>query len=160
MNDAQVLVTGRHLAGPGLRAIGPVLQDLILSAQNELHLMAYLMTESAAPLVDLLESALGRGIKVTLVLNDFPGNSAEMMSRLRSLRQRHGRAIIVTYSEGEGGPLHAKVLVADRRRAVVGSANLSWGGMVTNNEVALLVEDSSAWVLATLIDRLVSQLNS
>lgn len=60
----------------------------------------------------------------------------------------------------EDGPLHAKVLVADRKSAVVGSANLSWGGMVTNNEVALLVQDNSAWTLASLIDRLASQLSS
>lgn len=158
MSDAQVLVTGRHLAGSGLRAIGPVLQDLVQSAQNELHLIAYLVTDSAAPLVDLLESALDKGVKITLILNDFEGNSAEIKDRLRSLARSHRHARFVTYSEDESGPLHAKVLVADRNKAVVGSANLSWGGLVTNNEIALLVQDSSAWALAGLIDRLASQL--
>lgn len=68
MSEAQVLVTGRHFSGFGLRAIGPVLQELVASAKDELHVMAYLLTESAAPLVDQLQSALERGIKLIVVL--------------------------------------------------------------------------------------------
>ena len=158
--SAQVLVTGRYFAGFGLRAIGPVLQELIQSAEVELHLIAYLLTESGAPLIELLEIALERGVKVTFILNEYEGNSAELKSRLRSMAQRHEHAKLLTYNEKESGSLHAKVLVADRKRAVVGSANLSWGGMVTNNEIAVLVEDGSAWELASLIDRLGTQIEA
>jgi phosphatidylserine/phosphatidylglycerophosphate/cardiolipin synthase-like enzyme len=159
MSDAQVLVTGKYFSGLGLRAIGPVLQELVLSAQVELHLMSYLLTEPAAPLVDLLESVLEKGVRVTAVLNAFEGNSRSLLGRLQTLAEKHTHARVLVYSDEQSGPLHAKALVADRRRAVVGSANLSWGGLVTNNEVALLVDDDSAWVLASLIDRLASQVS-
>ncbi len=158
LSDAQVLVTGKYFSGLGLRAIGPVLQELVLSARGELHLMSYLLTESASPLIDLLEEVLEKGVRVTAVLNAYEGNSRPLLSRLLTLGVKHLHARVFVYSGEESGPLHAKVLVADRKRAVVGSANLSWGGMVTNNEIALLVEDGSAWALASLIDRLASQL--
>lgn len=160
LSDAQVLVTGKYFSGLGLRAIGPVLQELVLSAQGELHLMSYLLTESASPLIDLLEGALEKGVRVTAVLNAYEGNSRPLLSRLQALGEKHLHARVFVYSDEESGPLHAKVLVADRKRAVVGSANLSWGGMVTNDEIGLLVEDGSAWALASLVDRLASQLAS
>jgi phosphatidylserine/phosphatidylglycerophosphate/cardiolipin synthase-like enzyme len=159
MSDSQILVTGKYFSSFGLRSIGPVLQELVSTAETEVHLLAYLLTESAAPLVDLLDAALERGVKVTIVLNNFAGNSPELTKHLQSLNETYGHAKVVTYSQEESGPLHAKVLVSDRKRALVGSANLSWGGMVTNNEIAVLIQDNSAWVLASLIDRLVSQLS-
>lgn len=160
MSDAQVLVTGKYFAGLRLRAIGPVLQEMLLSAHDEIHMMSYLLTDSAAALVDLLGEVLEKGVRVTVVVNAYEGNSIPLLNRLQALGQKHRHARVFVYSDEQSGPLHAKVLVADRKRAVVGSANLSWGGMVTNNEVALLVRDSSAWVLASLIDRLASQLGS
>jgi phosphatidylserine/phosphatidylglycerophosphate/cardiolipin synthase-like enzyme len=48
--------------------------------------------------------------------------------------------------------LHAKVLVVDRKKAIVGSANFSWGGMYSNYEVGLLIEGEPAWKLAEIID--------
>jgi len=122
--------------------------------------MSYLLTESASPLIDLLEGALEKGVRVTAVLNAYEGNSRPLLSRLQALGEKHLHARVFVYSDEESGPLHAKVLVADRKRAVVGSANLSWGGMVTNDEIGLLVEDGSAWALASLVDRLASQLAS
>jgi phosphatidylserine/phosphatidylglycerophosphate/cardiolipin synthase-like enzyme len=158
LKDAQVLVTGKCFSGLGLRAIGPVLQELVLSAQEEIHLMSYLLTDSAAPLIDMLEEVLEKGVRVTAVVNSYEGNSKPLLNRLQALAQKHRHARVFVYSDADKGSLHAKVLVADRKRAVVGSANLSWGGMVTNNEISLLVEDSSAWALASLIDRLATQL--
>src|SRR5947209_2244321 len=104
-----------------------------------------------------MEEVLEKGIRVTAVLNAFEGNSKLLLSRLQTLGQKHLHARVFVYTDAESGPLHGEVLIADRKRAVVGSANLSWGGMVTNNEIGLLAENSSAWTLATLADRLASR---
>lgn len=50
--------------------------------------------------------------------------------------------------------LHAKVIVADRSKAVVGSSNLSRRGMLTNYELAVLVEGNAAVTVAKAVDRL------
>jgi len=41
----------------------------------------------------------------------------------------------------ENDILHAKVLVADGYEVLVGSANPTFGGMVKNYEIGLLVDD-------------------
>ena len=48
--------------------------------------------------------------------------------------------------------LHAKVVVIDREKAVLGSANFSWGGMSGNYEIGVLLEGREAWTLSKLVD--------
>jgi cardiolipin synthase len=55
---------------------------------------------------------------------------------------------------GNQTDLHAKVLVVDRSIALVGSANLSFHGMVSNHEMALVVRGPTAEVIAERFDML------
>jgi phosphatidylserine/phosphatidylglycerophosphate/cardiolipin synthase-like enzyme len=48
--------------------------------------------------------------------------------------------------------LHAKVIVSDRDKAVVGSANFSWGGMTSHYEVGVYVDGDEAETLAKMIE--------
>ena len=50
--------------------------------------------------------------------------------------------------------LHAKVVVADRTRALVGSANLSRHGLIINHELAVVIEGPPAGEVARTIDLL------
>jgi cardiolipin synthase len=50
--------------------------------------------------------------------------------------------------------LHAKALIIDRKKAIIGSANLSWGGMFSNHEIAVLLEGKEMWSLASLLELL------
>jgi phosphatidylserine/phosphatidylglycerophosphate/cardiolipin synthase-like enzyme len=158
MSDSQILVTGRHFTGHGLRAVEPVVQELIISAKEEIHILAYLITETAIPLFRLLKDPMARGVKVTIVINNYEGCSGTVKEELQSLRQS-GHIKVIDFSDSEGSLLHAKVLVMDRTKAVFGSANFSWGGMVANHEIGVLLEGSAAWTLANLIDNLISRIS-
>ncbi|HXG23887.1 MAG TPA: phospholipase D-like domain-containing protein [Chthonomonadales bacterium] len=68
-------------------------------------------------------------------------------------------ALIVDFALAGYGLLHAKVIVIDRRQAIVGSANLTAGGLGKNHEIAVLVEGEVAWEIASLIDRMVGRTN-
>jgi len=160
MNKIQVLVTGKYFLGSGFRAVEPVLEELISSAQEEIHIVAYLITESAIPLLNLLESAIQRGIKVTFVVNDLNNHPNIIKKKLYSYSQNFPYVRIVNFQDPEGSQLHAKILIVDRKKAVVGSANFSWGGLINNHEVAILIENSYAWKLATLIDNLINKYTS
>jgi phosphatidylserine/phosphatidylglycerophosphate/cardiolipin synthase-like enzyme len=92
------------------------------------------------------------------VLNNYEGCSETIKEELRSLRQ-FAYVKVVDFSDPEGSLLHAKVLVMDRKKAVFGSANFSWGGMVANHEVGVLLEGNSAWTLATLIENLIGRIS-
>lgn len=158
MSSYQLLVTGRYFTGHGFRAVQPVVDEIISSAQDELTIVAYLITESAADLLLQTEQAAARGIRVTFILNK-PWNLPEFVrKKLAELKACSRQLEIYAFDDANGGELHAKVVIADRKRAVIGSANLSWGGMVANHEVGVLVEGEPVWALADVIDRLASNL--
>lgn len=159
MSAAQIIVTGRFFTGQGLRAAEPVIQELVTSAREEIQILAYLISESAIPLLQLLRGSVERGVKLTLILNNYDGCSQSVKDELVSL-QRFGYAKVMNFNDPQGSLLHAKVLIADRKRAIFGSANFSWGGLVANHEIGVLLEGDPAWALAGIIDSLVEKLRT
>lgn len=150
-----ILVTGKYFTGQGLRAFEPVIEELILSAEKEIYVAAYVMTVSVLPMLALLETVLERGIEVLFVLNNFEQYPKRVKCRLMDLTKRFSYMRLVDFSDVDGSQLHAKVLVVDRERAVIGSANFSWGGMVGNHEIGVYLEGDHARKVAKLIDNLV-----
>ncbi len=135
----------------------PVMQELVQRARDEIHILAYVMTRQALPLLEAIDSALARGVKTTIVLNVIPNQQVELESELNSLVRMYPHAIVRYFDQADGSQLHAKVLVADREQAVVGSANYTWGGFVANHEIGVLLSGEAAWELARLADKLAFQ---
>ncbi len=157
MSDVQILITGRYFAGSGYRSFEPVLEELLVSAKREVHIVSYVLTQSALPFLHRVEEALYRGVQVCMVCDEASFTDEEVSTRLFDIEQRYSAFMkLVRFHDPEGSRLHAKVVVVDRQKAVVGSANLSWGGLAANHEIGLLVEGNIAWSLADLIDALVS----
>jgi cardiolipin synthase len=154
-STVQLLGTGPEFIREGIRGIEPVIQELILSARKDVHILAYLFTPQATKFIDLLEQAAERSVEVKILVNRFENQDARIQSRLRAV-ERQRTVKLGTLGGEDGRQLHAKVVVADRRRAVIGSANFSWGGMVVNYEVGVLIEGQQAWKMAKLIDELMS----
>ena len=153
--DVQILVTGSRFTGKGFRAIEPVMEELIHSASQEIHLTAYVLTPSAIGLLNLLEDALERGVRLTAIVNNLEQQPREIVEKMRFMAARFPHMRLSSFSSPEGRYLHAKVLVVDRKTAVMGSANLTWGGLVANHELALLIRGDAVWQLASLLDTLV-----
>jgi cardiolipin synthase len=61
------------------------------------------------------------------------------------------------WSKAPGGLMHAKVLAADRQRALVGSANFTRGGFGRNVEVGLKLEGTTVETICRLFDRLIRE---
>lgn len=148
----EILVTGPELIGKGVRGIEPVIEEIINEASSEIHIMTYLLTSSALRILELLRRAAERGIRITIVINDLKSQHPRVIAELRSMAGQFPHVRVVSFVGLHGGQLHAKVIVADRKKAVVGSANLSWGGMYSNYEVGLLIEGEPAWQLAEIVE--------
>jgi cardiolipin synthase len=157
MNRVQFLATGPKLLKAGVRAIEPVIEELIQQAECEIHIVAYMFTTQALHILDLLEKAAERGIKITIVINRLASQEEQVRARLEFLNHKFHYVRLVNFSDISGGQLHAKIVAVDRKRAVIGSANLSKGGMVTNYEIGVLIEGESVWKLAQLIDFFVNE---
>lgn len=157
MSESTILATKTHMIGGGVRGTGPAIRELIEEAKDEIHILAYSMTEEAVPIIRLLESGLDRGLRVVLVINRLDRQNGRVTAMLHSMNRRYGRFKLGDFDDPDGWDLHAKVLVQDRRAAVIGSANISWRGMEKNIEIGILVRDGSAWRLSSIIDDLAAR---
>jgi cardiolipin synthase len=154
MSKIRVLVSGLNWMGSGIGSIESAIERLLAEARNEILLTAYSIG-NADRIFELLESALARGVRVRMVVNRLSEQHESVQRRLERLRQNYPHFVLLPFEPAEErGDLHAKVLVVDRQRALVGSSNLSYNGMVLNHELAVLIEGKESSEIARVIDRL------
>ncbi len=151
MKQITLLATGERLVGRGVRAFNPVLEEILRSASREIQIAVYRVDISALPLLDILEEATHRGVRVLLILSALNEQPEIVQRKLFHLSGLPG-AQVVDFRLEKGDLLHAKTIVVDRQRAVIGSANLTWGGLVRNYEIGVLLEGPEAWEIARLLD--------
>ena len=154
MTEAQLLATGPELLGHGVRGVEPVLQELIETAHRELQIVAYVLTPSAMKLLAPAQVAAERGVKVTIIVNRFENQKPGVKTWLRKACRSSPAFRALDFSPRDRKELHAKLCIADRNRAVLGSANYSWGGLVSNYEIGILLEGTMAWQLADMVDEI------
>lgn len=154
MTKVEILATGPELIRKGIRGIEPVMEEIIMQACKEIQIMAYLFTSNALHILDLIENAARRGIKISIVVNELQSQDPTITLKLRRMTEDFPHVRVFDFTDPKKKQLHAKIIVVDRKKAVVGSANFSWGGMYSNYEVGLLIEGPSAWKLAEIVDHL------
>lgn len=150
--------------GPGAhgsqRLTAGVLHELLMGAQERILLISF-ATHTLRMLAGDLRAAVERGVDVTVLFettadsagyyktaDDQPFGSIDGICRLRWPTDRRR----------PGALLHAKALVIDRRRVLVGSANLTRRALEDNLELGLLIEDpTTARAIEQHVDRLVKE---
>ncbi len=149
-----IIATGELFVGYGVRSIGAVITEIIREARCEIQIMAYLIT--SPDFVDLLVSAAERGVSVTVVINDMQEQPQEIREKLLYAARKFNYFVVSEFCQKYKGSLHAKVIVVDRQKAVIGSANFTKHGIESgNHEIAVLVYGSEVEKVARLIDRAV-----
>jgi phosphatidylserine/phosphatidylglycerophosphate/cardiolipin synthase-like enzyme len=148
-----LLATGERLVGGGVRAFDPVIAGLLETAHREIQIAIYRIDASALPLLDLLEQAAARGVRILILVSALENQPVPVRERLESM-SHWPQVRVVDFRRAAGGLLHAKVVLVDRERVVIGSANLTWGGLVGNHEIGVLIEGAEAWEIGSLLDRL------
>jgi cardiolipin synthase len=156
VDNVSLAVTGAGWLGGGVPAVERVLAELVGSAQQEIMLTAYSITPGSDRIWLEFHRALATGIRVVVVIDRLGEQHEDTRSMLHRLVQTYPDAFSLYdfAGEDEGTGLHAKVLVVDRRVALVGSANLSLRGMVTAHEMATIVRGPTADRIAQRLDAL------
>ncbi len=153
-NRVSLIVTGLGWLGGGVQAIENALLRLVGGAEHELALAVYAMSPGPERLWAAIAHALDGGIRSTLIVDRLDEQNPAMRDWVHRLKSRHTRTLRVVDFRGEDGNdhLHAKIVVADRRTAIVGSANLTAHGLLLAHELALLVEGPAAEEIAGRLD--------
>lgn len=132
--------------GPGAsgeqRLTAAVLHDLVASANQRVLLVSYAaftLTSLASDLTD----AVARGCTVDVVFETEEDSSGSYSGQSTPFANVAGitRWRWPAEQRGNGAALHAKVLVIDGARALVGSANLTRRALTANLEAGVLIAD-------------------
>lgn len=158
MTEARLIVTGEAFVGRGHRSIDAVMDCLVGSARSRLDVAIYLFTST--DIVDKITRAVHRGVRVSLLVNDFDGQPGSVRQSLKRLMASFPSFSVYSFTGAKMGPLHAKVIIADRERAIIGSANFTVAAMNTNHEIGMYVEGRLAEEAAELLDSLITRSTS
>jgi phosphatidylserine/phosphatidylglycerophosphate/cardiolipin synthase-like enzyme len=155
-NRVSLVVTGLGWLGGGVQAIENALLGLVNGAEHELALAVYAMSPGPERLWAAIERAVDGGIRSTIIVDRLDEQNPAMCDWIHRLRSRHADTLRLVDFRGEDSNdhLHAKIVVADRRAAIVGSANLTAHGLLLAHELALLVEGPVAEEIAGRLDLL------
>tara|TARA_Y100000590_G_C15743067_1_gene1020976 strand:- start:96 stop:674 length:579 start_codon:yes stop_codon:yes gene_type:complete len=170
-----ILITGPEFKNTdiGARDTNAAITDTINSAGSEegedgwLHIAGYVFTKDFAAMDELVE-CIKRGTKTRIVINrllkkhvpDGKKDNNTGRDMLLKLNRDYTNVELYSFKSSSGdGDLHAKTIVANRNRAVVGSANFSVGGLDKNYELGLYVTGNTAYNLALFVDSIANNSN-
>ncbi len=155
-DQVSIAVTGLAWMGSGIGSIETAMERLFREAQWEILITSYAISTAADVILDWMALAAGRGVLIRIAVNKLAEQSPDVRARLNELNTQYPYFHLYTFNGSENEDLHAKAIVADRKFAIVGSSNLSRRGMVTNHELALIVQGHQAESIASALDRLFS----
>ena len=149
----RVVATGSAWVGRGVGSVVTAIEELLDAADDEVQIASYSLGESNG-FVTSLENCLSRGIRVEMIVNKLGDQPTIAYVGLRKLRARFAHFELFSFNAPKSEDLHAKILVADRSKAIVGSANPSKRGLFKNHELAVIVSGRAAERIAELVDTL------
>ena len=117
-------------------AYPPALHALLDKAKKSVRMVhLYINADSAGDeIVKRLGNAAQRGVKIHVLLEDTVDNNLKRVPELKALGME-------AKLDAANRTTHAKLVVVDGERALLGSTNISYSSMYRNNEANLLVED-------------------
>ena len=150
-----VVATGLSWLGGGTRSVEQTLVSLVAEATQEILVTAYSLTSGSGRVMERVTRAASSGVRCVFVINRLNEQRPEARASLGALASRYPASVAVyDFEDAVAEGLHAKVLVVDRKAAVVGSANLTFHGMTASHELGLLVRGPTAASVASAIDLL------
>ena len=151
----RVVVTGLSWMGAGIGSIESAIDGLFRGATNEVILSVYAIGPSSDIIYEWLEGALARGIRITLVVDHLEKQPQNVVSQLEGLLGKYLHFHLFDFPGEEDSALHAKVIVVDHRLALIGSSNMSRRGLLTNHELAVIVDGEAAAEAGRAMDALI-----
>lgn len=153
--DLEVVGTGLYWVGGKIRSVDSAARDLILQSRRELQLVTYELRTDARHVLEIAQNRLEAGVTVTVVVNRLDNKPKSIRRYLDSLLNTYPGFHLYDFVPPDSDEdLHAKLMVADRRCALIGSANMSWRGLVKNHELGTLLTGDPVVAISSAIDKL------
>lgn len=139
----ELVWSGPDSRKPPSRLTRQAMLEVIENARENLLIVAYTMHRIKS-LHEALLLALERGVRLTLVIEDLSHTGDMSLGALRKLSAKSSFRRYYVWPREEKHPdgvvnLHVKCLVADGRKMLVGSANVTKAAMERNMELGVLI---------------------
>jgi len=136
VENVTLVATGYQWIGNGVRAFDSKIIELIAGSKKNLLLTAYSLTNFKV--IEKIEECLERGVSVEVYINQDENNT-KALEKLEQIRINYPYLHIKVIASGT---LHAKIIVSDQTRVLIGSANLTHSGMLKNYELGVEITDN------------------
>ncbi|MHA1249844.1 MAG: phospholipase D family protein [Candidatus Helarchaeota archaeon] len=152
MDYIKIIATGEEWIGYGIRSFSEIIKELIKKAENKIYMTIYIITD--LNIINHIKYALNKGISIDIFIYSHPFNvSAPIIKELTKLRKEYNYLQI---HKIENRVLHAKVMIIDGKKVLLGSANITYGGLVKNYELGILINNENiASKIITLLRKLI-----
>ena len=167
--------TGPEVSGSEVRRTEAVVSEIVASANKDLLIVGYWLVTSTAQIRTLIDQLIEKaraGVSIRFVFD--PGEKAGGPDNFAALHERWPSDLngaprrVYTWSDellkatSRSGyqydrKLHAKVIVADKRDALVTSANLTHAGLLENLEMGLRIQGATSAAVVRHFDLLIGE---
>lgn len=154
--DIKILATGLGWMGNGVESITANIEELILNAKYEILIGAYNISTGASDVLELINVPLSRDVDVRILVNQFHNHFPAAQAMLLSFSRKYLNFKLYDFTHPDGYDLHAKMIVVDRERAIIGSSNISRRGFFENHELAVMLTGREVSKVANAFERLVT----
>lgn len=135
-DDAEIVATGEKWIGNEIRSISSAIKEIIDSTEHSLLLTVYILSD--AKIIEHIENALKKGVHVDLYIYNPEERIYGVSKDLNRLKKEYEHLKLFKIYDAV---FHAKVLVSDGKRALIGSANLTKSAMLTNYEMGIMIKN-------------------
>ena len=150
-------VSGRYWMGGEEQSANNLLNRTLASAQNSIRISSYSLGNKSNELdtiFSILKEKTETGVTVQLILNKYWTTTKYVKRQLSNMHPSN--FYLINYQPKDGVEnLHAKIIVVDSKKILIGSANISKSGLFSNHEVVLRIDGGE---FATKINRLLDVL--
>lgn len=151
MSDIKIIATGDKWIGKGVKNTLSTVKKIIDNTEDSLILTVYIISETS--ILEHIKKALERGIRIDIFICGPENENKSIMSNILELEMKYNYLNVFRVYDAV---LHAKVMVSDYKKVLIGSANLTRWGLVKNYELGILIDDSDvALKIGSTIKRLI-----
>ena len=139
-NELELVWTGPSLnTDMSIRNTKPVIEGMLQDANSKVTIVDYRITSNAESIVKELNKCLKKGIDVDLIIDDDKANHREIWKCFSSIGLKKPRIFYHRKKEPRFYKVHAKVLIIDDVKMLIGSANLTELGTEVNFELGVMI---------------------
>ncbi len=130
---------------------GTIIEKLIFEAEHMICMVAFAKQSAYTLIKDVLHSALKKGLKAKMAVGlDFHITEPAVLTQLLALTRKHAFELYISNSNCA---FHPKIYAFQRSSEysiVVGSANLTHGGLYGNYEASTLIDDQGGEMMKSI----------